>query len=92
MIRPSPTTYLDGRDPPALLIHGAVDQQAPVSQSRTFNDALARVGVKSELVLLPGINHSWVGATPEATRTASLEAPQRTFDFIDSTIADPPRP
>lgn len=86
--QPSPITYVDRNDPPMLLIHGESDHVVPVAQAQQFHAALQAAGVKSELVLLPGIDHSWIGRTPEATRTASIEALRRTFDFIDATIGD----
>jgi len=39
-------------------------------------------------VILPGVGHSWLGATPEATIHASKEALQRSIDFIDAQIGD----
>lgn len=84
----SPISYVDGRDPPMLIVHGDNDHTVPVEHAKRFQAALQRAGVKSQLVLEPGIDHSWIGATPEATRKASLDALQRTFDFIDATIGD----
>jgi len=34
------------------------------------------------LVEIPGVDHSFIGSTPEATRAASLLALQKTFGFI----------
>jgi len=84
----SATTYVDPKDPPILLIHGDDDHTANVAQSRSFYAALTKAGVKTQLIILPGIEHSWLGKTPEATRAASVEALQKTFDFIDATIGD----
>lgn len=89
---PSPTTYVDRYDPPILLVHGDGDPVAPISQARTFDAALTAAGGKSRLIVIPGAAHAWLGATPEATRAASIEALQRTFDFFDEIIGDPPRP
>ena len=33
---------------------------------------------------LPGVGHSWIGATPDETRRASLAALDRTFRFIEA--------
>jgi len=35
---------------------------------------------------MPGINHSLLGATYEATRKANLDALKETLRFIDQTI------
>lgn len=80
----SAVTHLDANDPPTLLIHGELDKVVPVSQSRAFAQALKAKAVASELVVIPGADHSFIAASPEATRNASLLALTRTFEFIDS--------
>lgn len=89
---PSPATYLDPTDPPMLLLHGATDTVVPAAQSRAFHDAVLAAGGKAELVILPGVSHSLIGATQAATQAASLEALDRTFAFIDAVVGDPARP
>jgi hypothetical protein len=42
--------------------------------------------VQAELIELPGVDHSFIGATPEATRTASLKAFDASLAFIDRTM------
>ena len=79
---------MDSRDPPALLIHGSDDHTVPTQQSRDFLALLRSKGVPAELVVIPGVDHSFIGKTPQATRAASLEALQRSFEFIDKTIGD----
>ena len=73
-------------DPPALLIHGSDDRTVPVQQSRDFYTLLKSKGVPVELVEIPGVDHSFIGSTPEATRAASLLALQKTFGFIERTL------
>lgn len=85
---PSVATYVDPKDPPMLLIHGEADRQINVRQSRALHDALTKAGVKSELVVIPGADHSLIGASPEATRAASVDALKRTTAFIDNLIGD----
>ena len=80
----SAITHVDAKDPPVLLIHGELDKVVPVSQSREFDRALRERGVASQLIVIPGVDHSFIGTSPEATRTASLLALKRTFEFIDS--------
>jgi dipeptidyl aminopeptidase/acylaminoacyl peptidase len=79
-------SFVDASDPPTLLIHGERDRIVPVEQSRSFHKALKAKGVKVELVEIPDVDHSFIGATQEATRKASLEALDKTFEFIDRTI------
>ena len=82
----SAVTYLDAKDPPFLLIHGTDDRTVPVVQSRQMIGKLKALGIKSELIELPGIDHSWIGKTPEATTAAHVKALQATFDFFDATV------
>jgi acetyl esterase/lipase len=58
--RASPLTYLSNDDPPVLVMHGDRDRRVPVEQSRIFDAALRKAGVKSTLIVIPGAGH---GAT-----------------------------
>jgi dipeptidyl aminopeptidase/acylaminoacyl peptidase len=69
-----------------LLVYGMLDGLAP--QSRELYEALKAKGNKVEILALPEVAHSFVGATPELTRNASLKALDTTFAFIDETIGD----
>jgi len=84
-------THLDAKDPPTLLIHGELDKVVPVSQSREFARALQAKGIASELIIIPAVDHSFIGASPEATRKASLLALTKTFEFIDSLRGGKPQ-
>ena len=79
-------TYLDAKDPPVLMIHGVNDHTVPIQQSRAYLAALKAKGVQAELVEIPGVDHSFIGATPEATRRASLEALNVSLAFIERTL------
>ena len=78
--------YVDRSDPPFLLIHGALDKTVAVSQSERFHAALQASAVKSQLIVLPDVDHSFVGNTAELTRNASLRALHATIDFFDATL------
>lgn len=84
----SPISHIDAKDPPVLLIHGRLDRVAPVEQSLRFDEALRAGGVHTTLKIIEGVDHSFIGATPEKTHEASLAALRSTFDFIDATIGD----
>jgi acetyl esterase/lipase len=87
----SPLTYLDRGDPPFLLIHGTSDHTVPIAQSE---EALARMraaGVPVEHIFIPDVDHSFIGATPAATRAATLEALNATFDFFHRRLDRPAR-
>jgi dipeptidyl aminopeptidase/acylaminoacyl peptidase len=82
----SPATYVKRGGPPFLLIQGSDDKVVSPEQSRNFEHLLKTVGVPVTLTLLPGVGHSFVGPTLEATRAASLEALKQTFEFFDGTV------
>jgi dipeptidyl aminopeptidase/acylaminoacyl peptidase len=69
-----------------LLVHGLLDRTVPVRQSQGMYDKLQAAGVSAQLLLIPEVDHSFLGKTPEATRAASRQALARTFEFIDATL------
>jgi acetyl esterase/lipase len=88
--RASPIRYADGTDPPALLIHGQDDTNARSSQSERFAQQLRAAGSTAELVLIPGVQHGFIGPTEAATKDALHLALTATFDFFDHVLQEPP--
>ena len=86
--QPSPAAYVTAKSPPMLMIHGSADTTVPVAQSQDFYKTLQAAGVRSELIVIPDVEHSFIGKTTEATRNASTQALARTVDFIDSVIGE----
>ena len=82
--------HVDRSDPPFLLIHGTRDQTVSAAQSRDFHAELRAQDVKSELLMIEDVDHSFIGNTPAMTRAASLRALQATIDFFDRTLVDSP--
>jgi acetyl esterase/lipase len=82
----SPITYVKPNSPPMLLVHGIADKTVPVKQSQEMYDKLRAAGVSAQLFLIPGVDHSFLGKTPEATRAASRAALTRAFQFVDATL------
>lgn len=87
----SPVSFVDAHTPPTLLIHGTVDTTVAPKQSQDMDALLKSKGVPVEIMLLPGVGHSFLGATHEATRAASNAAIDKTFAFIDATIGEKPK-
>jgi acetyl esterase/lipase len=52
-----PTTYIDKKDPPFLIIHGEADSLVPYCQSLLLYEALKKNGVESEMITVPGAGH-----------------------------------
>lgn len=85
----SPVAYIDARDPPFLLIHGDEDKVVPVAQSHLAEAAMRQAGAPVEAIYIPGVDHSFVGATREQTRAATLKAVNATFDFFHQRLGVP---
>jgi acetyl esterase/lipase len=82
----SPAKYVDPKDPPMIIIAGDQDQTIPVQQSRNFDKLLRDNGIKSELHVIAGVGHSFIGPTQEETSKASNFALQKTIEFLDATF------
>ena len=67
----------------AALRAGLADGTLPAT---TLDAALRKVGEHSELLVLPGIGHQFVGDTARATHEASVKVLDRSIEFIDATV------
>lgn len=65
----SPTTHIDAKDPPTMIIHGTDDNIVSVRQSELFEKALKEAGVPVEFIRVEGAGHMFVD--PEAYRRAA---------------------
>ncbi len=61
LARISPINYVDSQDPPTLIIHGELDENAPLQQAGSMAAKLAASDVAVKLILKPGVGHSWPG-------------------------------
>jgi acetyl esterase/lipase len=86
----SPIHYVTTKSPPFLLVHGSADKTVDPLQSTHFKEVMEHAGAHADLLMIPSVDHSFIGATPEATRAASLQALHRTVEFIDSTLKPKP--
>jgi acetyl esterase/lipase len=82
----SPISHVDLNDPPTLLIHGTADTTVPDNQSRNLDERLKNTGVRSELILIDGVSHEWVGTELKTTSAASHQAVTTTFDWLEQTL------
>lgn len=57
----SPLTYVDGSEPPFLILHGSVDPTVSPDQSRLLRNALEEKGVPVHMYLIPGGVHGLSG-------------------------------
>ena len=85
----SPVTYIDSKGPPFLLIHGTDDKTVPVGQSQDAEAKFKAAGVPVQSIYIAGVDHSFIGKTPQATREATLRATNATFDFFHDKLKVP---
>ena len=84
----SPVTYIDSKTPPMLLIAGSDDKVVPYHQTLEMAEKLKAAGVPHQVIILPGVDHGFIGETLEKTRDAYLTALGATFRFIDQTMGN----
>jgi acetyl esterase/lipase len=56
--RAQPVRFVDGNEPPMLLLHGTADKEVEPSNSQSFADAMHRVHGEVTLKFYPGVKHS----------------------------------
>jgi len=76
--RISPITYVRPGLPPILTIHGDADKVVPYSHSVRLHEALAKAGVRNQLLTIPGAGHGWLTAEQD------LLAFETTRAFLES--------
>jgi len=82
----SPVSYVNAKTPPMLLIVGDADQTVPHLQTLEMAERLKTAGAPYDLIVIPGVDHVFIGKTPDQTREACLKALDATFRFIDKTM------
>jgi acetyl esterase/lipase len=58
----SPISFASKDDPPIMQVHGDKDDIVPLQHASNLHEKLQSVGVKTELVVIPGGNHGVAGA------------------------------
>ncbi|MCL1794381.1 MAG: alpha/beta hydrolase [Oscillospiraceae bacterium] len=69
----NPITYVDGSEPPFLILHGDADDLVPYRQSVYLRDALESVGVPVSLHRVHGGGHGFAGAEINAVIDVFLD-------------------
>lgn len=77
-----PMTYVDGANPPLLLLHGEDDADVGVHNTRNLAGAVARAGGPVEAVIYPELSHSWIVATLAVPLRARSDVLDRVADFV----------
>ncbi|HEY4397725.1 MAG TPA: alpha/beta hydrolase [Acidimicrobiia bacterium] len=79
IVAASPISHVDPSDAPMFLANGTADILVPPDQSVRMGDALQRVGVRHEVVIIPGAGH-------DERVVAPVE--QQSFRFLRSELGD----
>ncbi|ROH91821.1 alpha/beta hydrolase [Stagnimonas aquatica] len=58
VVAASPALNIDAKDPPVFLYHGARDEVVPLADAQAYQHALVAAGVRSELYVVRGGDHS----------------------------------
>lgn len=67
----SPITFASKDDPPLMQVHGDKDDIVPIEHAQNLHEKLVGLGVPSELVVIPGGNHSVAGAGNQVSQQAT---------------------
>ncbi|HEU4642536.1 MAG TPA: alpha/beta hydrolase [Gemmatimonadaceae bacterium] len=74
----SPLRYVRPGLPPIIMVHGDSDRAVPYQQSVRLRDALARAGVPTELITIPGGGH----ADKDFSDAETIHAQRRIEEFL----------
>jgi acetyl esterase/lipase len=84
-----PVTFVDGDNPPLLLLHGEDDTTVGVHNTRNLAAAVARAGGAVETVIYPQMSHAWIVATLAAPLRGRADVLDQVARFVRGTGAAP---
>jgi acetyl esterase/lipase len=80
----SPLQWIDGEEPPFLVLHGSWDVRVPSSESRNLVEALRAQQSEAELVVIQQADHGFLAETLESRHSrAALEAMEAFFEKLE---------
>lgn len=79
----SPLHHVSPDDAPTFIIHGDKDFLVPLEQSERFAEALRKVGVEVQLVVIKGMGH---GPTTPEQREQFMKAVEQAAEFFDKHL------
>ena len=77
----SPVTHVSAGAPPVLTVHGTKDPIIPIEQPKAFHAALRQAGVKEDLLIVEGAEHSLA-----SVNTPDNAGEKRMFAFLDQQL------
>ena len=85
-----PIYYVDGQNPPLLLLHGEDDENVRVKNTRNLAQAVARSGGPVEMVIYPKMSHARLLATVSARLRSQSDVLDHIGEFVDRIVAGRP--
>ena len=79
----SPIHHVSPDDAPTFIIHGDQDPLVPLKQSQRFAEALKKVKVEVQLVVIKGMGH---GPTTPEQREEFMKAVEKAVEFFDKHL------
>lgn len=86
-----PINYVDGRNPPLLLLHGEKDTDVKIKNTRNLAAAVQRAGGPVEMVLYPDLDNNWLLASIAAPVRKRSDVLKYITAFIRQHANDAPR-
>ena len=86
-----PITFVDGENPPLLLLHGEDDSVVGSRNTKNLAAAVAKAGGVVETVLYPEMSHAWMVATLAATLRGQSDVLQQVADFVRRKSVETPK-
>ena len=77
----SPVTQVTTGAPPILTVHGTKDPIIPIEQPKAFHEALRQAGIKEELLIVEGAEHSLA-----SVNTPDNAGEKRMFAFLEQHL------
>lgn len=77
-----PVLNVNSQFPPTVIVHGLADTMVPISLSRRMLQELQSHGVRSDMVEIPGEEHTFAAKMRVGTMTWDLQ--RRGFDFLET--------
>lgn len=82
-----PVFYVDGQNPPLLLMHGEDDELIRVKNTRNLASAVAKAGGPVETIIYPKMSHQWIIATMSSRLRSQSDVLDNISDFIHRIVA-----
>jgi acetyl esterase/lipase len=87
-----PIHYVDGHNPPLLLLHGEDDTDVLVKNTRNLAAAVVRAGGAVETVFYPQMQNNWILATIAAPLRKRSDVLTNITEFVRKNAVPPPVP